>query len=230
MNKINIDGEDIPISMYGINNSYFVKWFEECCNHILVDDKLPEKYPEPILECFILREIYTNKISWCLLSEKWISMLANKMAGKKCIELFAGLGQLSHHLQKHGVDITPYDNKSWDLNINKPACEVISMGAAEAMKSKRNEKIDYVLMSWIPYDSYDSPNLPYTTDCVKVVKEIKNHHPETKMIVIGEDMGGCNANDVFFNMVNDYYIDTKINKEFQSWHGIHDHINFYKPK
>lgn len=227
--KINIDGEEFEVSLNTrYHSSSVVKWFEECCNKILIEDELPEKYPEPVLMCFNLREIYTKKVSWCLLSKAWIDKLARKLEGKKCIELYAGLGRISHHLQKRGIDITPYDDKSWELNSNKPACEVITMGAYDAMKSKRNEKIDYVLMSWIPYDRWDEPNLK-NKDCVKVAREIKCHHPETKMIVIGEDYGGCNANDVFFDMLHEYYIDHKINRVFQRWDGIHDNIGFYKP-
>ena len=227
---ITINGEEIEIPLNTINHvPSVIRWFEECCNHIIVDDILPEKYPEPVLKCFNIRNIYTDRISWCLLAEPWVNVLAEKMSGKKCIELYAGLGYLSHNLQKRGVDITPYDDKSWAFNKYKKACEVVNMKASDAIKKYRNQKVDYVLMSWIPYDPWDSPNLR-NSDCVKVLKEIKHHHPETKLIIIGEENGGCNANDVFFSMINETYFDKELDSKFQQWYGIHDIICEYKVK
>lgn len=222
--KLHINKEEFVIQTYSMYHTRSnCKEFEDICNDIIINDKFPDEYTnQEILKCFNLREIYTQLISWCLISNKWLDILANKLSGKRCIELYAGKGHLSNQLRKRDVNITPYDNGSWNSSMHSVG-NVIRMDSLNAIKSI-NDNIDYILMSWIPLEKDNNKN----ANCVKVAKHILYKHPETKFIVIGENYGGCNANDIFFNMCTSRY-PKNINKYFQSWDGIHDEILYMKP-
>ncbi len=90
--------------------------------------------------------LLSDKGIYCFYSRELIQALVPMMAGKKCLEIAAGDGTLSHMLTQAGVTITATDNQSWDKNINYPDL-VESLDAKKALAKYQPE---VVLCSWPP--------------------------------------------------------------------------------
>ncbi len=172
-------------------------------------------------QSYFFRDVYTSFCSWCIVTDKWISEIAKLLEGKKCIEIMAGNGLISHALQTHGIDITPYDNFSW--NYHKTFTTVYDMDAVECASDLT---YDYIICSWPPCEG---------TDICRVVKNMYHKNPKAKLIYIGEWENGCNAPESFFKIVNEVYkgkeaeIIDKANKYFKSFTGIYDRIHLFEP-
>ena len=128
----------------------------------------------------------------------------------------AGKGLISHSLQQRGVNIKAYDDFSWRRNIPFTYTEVENKSAMSAIK-ETDGRLDYVVCSWPPYRKNA---MSYA------VKVMAQKHPEAKLIYIGENCGGCTADDDFFNMVTT--TNGRINrfnpKNFQRFWGLYDDI------
>lgn len=190
---------------------------------ILDNNIIPDRYPESIIDDFVgsfrLREDYCKYISWCLVSNSWIDPLYNIIKGSNCIELYAGRGILSKLLQDRGLKIEAYDDFSWNYR-NYQFTDVINKDALAVVKEYKSN-LDYILMSWVPYQD---------STINKVAKAIKKYHPETTIIWIGEDYGGCNGTDKFFEMTREVNELWEVNDNFQQWDGLHDRVVMLKMK
>ncbi len=170
---------------------------------------------------YFIREIYTHFCSWCIVDDEWISEIAKICKNKKCIEIMAGNGLISHALQIHGIDIRPYDNFSWEsLTKYTTVYEMDAIECAEKLD------YDYIICSWPPYES---------TDICMVLKKMYYKNPKSKLIYIGEYQGGCTACDKFFDMVDiidrghESKIINKANEYFKRFYGINDYIILMRP-
>ena len=199
-------------------------YYRKVCWDIIVNDKLPDRY-EVNSDYLMLRDPICSYLSWCLVSNSWLDILYNKiLKGKKCIELYAGRGLISHHLQKRGCDITPYDDNSWGYLGDYVYTGIINKDTREVLEDiKSNQNIDFILTSWIPLND-DS--------CSRILKYMKYKNPKCRLIYIGENMGGCNASDEFFeNAIEDEKYSKvleEINDNYQRWRGIYDSVYIFK--
>ena len=203
--------------------SVFIK---DLVNNILENtDNIPDVYPEGLLDDFGSRECYTNNISWCLISKKWIDPLYEKIKGSNCIEVYAGRGLISKLLQDRGLNIKPYDDFSWKhmFEGNPYMFTEVEDKPADVAVKEYEGKIDYIIASWIPYEDNKE-----NKSSIKFAKAIKYKHPEATLIYIGEGIDGCNACFEFFQYFDYINFGNKLNKNFQQWEGIHDHIEFMK--
>lgn len=192
-------------------------------------ENIPNKYtdcwdsfePDVTTEAFKLREQCLNKGMYALVTWSWVTPFAEWIGDKKCLEVMAGRGWLSLALQSLGVNIIATDSYSWskERRWDEPVTEVEEIDAIKAVK-KYGKDIDLLIISW-PY----MDNIAYNT-----IKELNNINPDAQIIYIGEDKGGCTANDNFFEHFKE--INNKEFKKavsnFQSWWGIHDHIKLGK--
>ena len=178
------------------------------------------------IEAFKFRQRYTKKYGFAIIDKRWISTLINTVIKDgKVLEVMGGSGYLSWALNKMGVNnIICTDNYSWanDIRpkwINSIPFEVESLDAIDAIR-KYGTDIDFLLMSWPYMDS-----LAY-----EVLMTIREVNPKATLIYIGEDYGGCTADDDFFEAVE--YVDTdlaaKVNDVFPSFDGIHDRVYLCK--
>lgn len=211
---INNDGNDLYIT--GLMEIY--------ANH-----NIPESIKEDYLYSFQLREMIIPLQGFALLQEKWVNPLAEYLKGKKCVELFCGLGALSKCLQDRGVDIIATDNYEWAESNRIKSIDTLNfwtdiekIDAIDAVKKYKDA--DYFIISWCPYKSEAS------YEVLKLMREIA---PNAKLIHIGEDYGGCTDSDKFFEALTreDYIRDEKfsiIQKNFDHFYGLHDEINLIK--
>jgi predicted nicotinamide N-methyase len=179
---------------------------------------IPETYKEAYSIPHRLRDAYIPFMGFCLLNKKYLDELSNFLKDKKVLEVMAGNGILSTLLKERGVniistDIAPGDGNSYEL-INVFDKDIETLDAVSAIR-KYGKDMDYVIMSWPPYDE------PYATEVMQAIKEVNDN---IIVIYIGETEGGCTADYRFFEMV-DLIIDEKfksVQREYSSWSFIHD--------
>ena len=170
-----------------------------------------------------LREEYTLRCGFAIISKEWIQPLAKFIGKDKC------------------VDIICTDNLSWEEDSmtewRDHFTEIENLDCVEAIE-KYGKDVKYIIMSWAPYHEKES---------VLAYRKMKEVNPDAVMIYIGEDKGGCTACDEFFDdtymrSTINYFEDgdeippelteelrdmaSKLNFLFPSFNGIHDRIAF----
>ena len=203
----------------------------ELIDDIIATGNVPDRYiiDSNTMESFLLRDRYTCEVSWCLISNSWINPLSDLLKGHKCLEIYGGLGLLSHRLKENGIDITCTDNKSFvNMDYSKCYTDVCNMSAIDAIRSFEKDTLDYVIASWIPYED---------AFCESIARVIYQNHKNCKLIYIGEERGGCTATSNFFigyddiSNTKEYKSKIKnINSNFQRWHRIYDYVMVLKPR
>lgn len=171
-----------------------------------------------------LRGIYTETYGFSLVSLDWNKLLVDKIIkGAKCLEIMGGTGLWSQALETLGVDIICTDNLTWEKK-SKPRwknhrTEVLDMDAVQAIETFGKD-VSFILMSW-PY----MDNTAYK--CLKKMREV---NPYAMMIYIGENMGGCTADNDFFESMHQINNDAlkEINSLYRSFPGINDSIYLIK--
>ena len=164
--------------------------------------QIPEFYPNEMvsnlhMDRYTLRSDFIKTIGFTLISKDWIKPLSQWIGNRKCLEVMAGTGSLSFALQQQGVDIIATDNFSWEGNSNwndneNYWTEIEHIDAIEAVK-KYGKDIDIIIMSW-----------PYMDDTAyRILKSMREVNSNCVMIYIGEGMGGCTADDEFFENIQE---------------------------
>lgn len=168
----------------------------------------------------ILREYAIKYMGFALITKKFIRGLAEYVGDKRCLEIMAGQGCLSKSLQDEGIDIIATDNYSWNgrLNMNDTWTNIEDIDCLDAIK-KYGKEVSYILCSWIPYND----SIGY-----KALKLMHEVNPDCKMIVIGEDYGGCTADELFFQYAEEVDEDEEFVYDFRRWDGIHDYVSIVK--
>lgn len=174
----------------------------------------------------IIRDHYTAEYGFVYLYEKFIDALAEYLRGKKVLSVMSGSCTLERHLKLRGVDIISTDSGEWYgipkyCAWSKDSLSVEMVDAVTAVHQYGNN-VDYVLCSWPPYNERSA----YDT-----IVAMRETNPNLTMIYIGEDMGGCCADDDFFWTVSDDIVDDEIEHLqglFKQFWAIHDSIRFFK--
>lgn len=188
----------------------FEKYFNGLLNH-----ELPEEAPIDLIQNFYEVDIefrikypyfhrsYLYLIrqmgGFALMYKSWIRKLSKYLGKDKVIlEVMSGNGCLAKNLSDFGLKVYPTDNKSWEIfdhTYYKPWCKIEDLGTTEAVNKYINQ-IDYILMSWPPY------NESTAYEVLKLMKDYnKANNKDIKLIYIGEYLGGCTADDKFFELV-----------------------------
>ena len=177
---------------------------------------LPERFKGPDW-----RSHFIKVQGFPLLSEDWVKPLARWIGDRPCLEIMCGNGYLSYALSKYGCKIKATDNFSWEKNFDGmgkiyPIENLDCIAAIE----KYGREVKFIICSW-----------PYMDDkayrCLLKMREV---NPKCRMIYIGEDFGGCTANDDFFNELEECYVkgfDEAVSN-YRRWDSIHDTIRLVK--
>ena len=153
---------------------------------------------------FSLRRKYTNMFSWCIVDDRLLYLLKNNIHGK-AVDIIAGSGYLAKKLRELSVEIDANGPSE-----EKYGCDMQDFGITFRQDPVETCKdYDTVILSWPPYDN----NLAF--DVWQAMK------PGAVMLYIGEWQGGCNANDAFFDSIEDCVTETHA---ITQWDGIHDQL------
>lgn len=188
---------------------------------------IPNEYPKFMInssEFMMLRGAIIERQGFALVSKKWVEPLAKWIGNKKCLEIMCGCGSISYALQQQGVNVIATDNFSWNgmdsWNTKKNYwTDIENIDCIEAIR-KYGKDIDVIILSWAYMDNYAYQSLI----------EMRKVNPGTVMLVIGEGVGGCTADDDFFETME--VIDNKeidhIDAKYDTWSGLYDHIMLVK--
>ncbi len=193
---------------------------------------LPKSYPQgPMIQDFGLiypgftykfwRTEYIKSFGFPLFAEDWVKPLAKWIGDRPCLEVMAGTGYLSYALSKYGCNIKATDDFSWSSrfsNVNR-FINVENLDCVEAIK-KYGKDVKFIICSW-----------PYMDDnAYRSLITMREINPKCRMIYIGEDMGGCTANDKFFENIKLCEVKGFLDavEKYKRWEGIYDFVALFK--
>jgi hypothetical protein len=164
---------------------------------------------------YALKDKYTEH-SFAILSDDMVKSLADFLGGyNKVVELACGEGWLTWWVNKYKPETIEecIDDMSWErhkshLDIVKRACAVDYV--------RDHSDVDLYVLSWpymdmMAFDIWD--NMVVGQD----------------LLYIGENWGGCTANDEFFEAVNGCEVDHEI-EHHESFRSIHDKIRLFRKR
>ena len=166
-----------------------------------------------------VRESYVGQ-SFVLLSDEFMTALQHLCTGfSNIVEICAGIGWLSHWLNKYGdKTITSIDNKSWpDFPPDRYLDIVQQMDSLDYLR--HHPEVELFILAW-PQDDNLATRLWQTLQT------------DQHLLYIGEDRGGCTANNAFFDLILGQEVQNNATKEmrqsFLSFDDFHDHPKLYK--
>ncbi len=165
------------------------------------------------------RTKFIEEVGYILISEDWIKPLARWLGDRPCLEIMAGSGRLSKELEKQGVKIKATDDFSWDKQLHIDSSYVERLDCLKAI-DKYGSQVKFIICSW-PYMDWKMYR------CLLKMREV---NPKCRLIYIGEDFGGCTADDDFFNVLEECNVQgfKEAVSSYRRWEGIHDHILLIK--
>jgi len=171
------------------------------------------------------RMVYIHHCGFPLMNREVVNDIAAFFSGMTVLEVCAGKGFISKCLKDRGIEIITTDNMSWVDSRNdyedwrETFVPIEKIDAVEAVK-KYADQIDYVLMSWPNYDE------PIGADVLQAC--IDHCIP---LVYIGEDMGGCTADDRFFDLITEHCDGgmERITDNYIPFEGIHDSVYLITP-
>lgn len=207
--KINFNEEQKNL-IYDFYKKFFTKEKE---NFLPTKDDINKIFSK--IDCLFLRIILTP-ISFPLLNRDFIIDLKDFIINNKIDYIYdigCGNGFLSFALSKYLTNQKIYSiDKYKEKYTNKKLrfVDVINENAISFLENDNNNKRLF-LLSWASYK---------TDFAYNVLKKLKK---DDILIYIGELMGGCNADDDFFNLLEkNFKISYKLNKNFTTYE---DYIN-----
>lgn len=176
-----------------------------------------------------LRDWYTTHYGFVIPTQKFIDGLSLWIGDKKVLSVLSGSGTVERALQKAGTNIIMTDDMSWvkGLKYNSQGSafshwnveNIEDIDAVEAIE--KYPDVDYILMSWPPYDSYIAS---------EVLAAMREFNPNARLIYFGEDDGGCCGDDDFFanaEYISDNGIDELL-RHYVQFPSIHDTVMLFK--
>ena len=161
------------------------------------------------------RKKYITEFGFPLFAEDWVKPLAKWIGDRPCLEIMAGTGFFTYALSKYGCKVKATDNYSWNKTFKKTWGNVENLDCIDAIK-KYGKFIKFVICSW-----------PYMDDMAyKSLLTMYEINPKCRMIYIGEEYGGCTADDSFFDHSEFQHIEGFDNAvcSYRCWEGLHDFI------
>ncbi len=181
------------------------KFMEELIDELTIDERyrlIPQTVEESkrmkkFIQTFKMElaedTIWRKVTGYANLNFQFTKALAEKMEGKKSLEIMAGNGLLSYMLMEDGIDtfatdIAPDKSNEYISMRNGNYCDIKKLDAISAVK-KYGQNMDYLLCSWPPQGEEE------VLHALETFTKMKKH---AILIYIGEWKGGFNATDEFF--------------------------------
>lgn len=167
---------------------------------------------------FYKRDYFTQNYGWSVPSEDSIEKVKDFVGGDNIIEIGSGYGMWAKVMQDAGISITATDsfsNRGEYVPVrNKSFTDVEDLEAMEAIQKYSGYNV--LMLSWPPYDD------PMATNTLKSFSG-------NKLIFVGEDCGGCTADDEFFKVLGAFWNNVDW-VDIPKWWGIHDSLSLWERK
>lgn len=198
-----------------------------------MDLQIPEKHPYPkkarfdfsfpdVVQAYRERETWTTRGMYAFVCWQWVDPLAEWIGQRKVLEVMAGAGWLARALSEKGVNIIATDDHSWAGKWNMIFQYDVEKRDALTAIEQYGSTCDIIIISW----PYMDPN------AFEAIRKYYEVNPEGLIVYIGEQEGGCTANEEFFQHFKEVLDDTfqSISRNYRTWEGLHDSILLGKYK
>jgi hypothetical protein len=165
-----------------------------------------------------LRNNFVRQFSWAIPTPNVVRKICDATVGKKIIEVGAGTGLWAKLLKLSGSEIIATDSfESHGYREDNTYLPVHNLEAVAAIEQNRD--CDVLMLIWPAYD----------TDMAE--RALKAFNGST-VIYIGEGYGGCNANDEFFDELQQNFEELRSHDDIYvpTWFGIHDGLEIHQRK
>jgi len=166
------------------------------------------------------RDIFIKAAGFALITKNFIKALSEWIGDRSVLEIMAGTGYISKSLKDEGVNVvavTDIKESSW--GFKKEWTEVEKLSANDAIMKYNN--VDIIICSWAYMDN----------NMYEALLTMREYNPNAIILYIGEDYGGCTANDNFFENlipIEDDAFEENVIPLYRQWGGIHDEPRLVK--
>lgn len=161
-----------------------------------------------------IRDEFTSNSAWAIPTSKVIDEIAEFVGGDFVVDVGCGHALWSALLKDKGVNILALDlegeQREHYCRAGEDFMEVTLKcfpGTIAAFLHERNP--DALMFVWPSYDE------PWAYDYTQLVKP-------RKIVYVGENQGGCTADDCFHNMLRDLYRVRRLC--IPQFYGLHDEV------
>lgn len=168
-----------------------------------------------------IREAYVGQ-SFVLLTDEFLKSLQSLCAGlTSIVELGAGVGWFGHWLGKYGIRLhASIDNMSWPgFPQDRYLDSVQQMDSLEYLLL--HPEVELFILAWPEEDNL----------ATRIWQALS---PGQHLLYIGEDINGCTANNIFFELIHGYEVETDATREmkqsFLSFDDFHDQPHLYQKR
>lgn len=157
------------------------------------------------------RHRLTGICAWAVPNDEAIEVIA--ALARPVVEIGAGTGYWAWLLQQDGVTVHAFDEKPGDNHwCDGEPWTNVQVGDHTALATV--EPGSALMLCWPPYDS------SMARDCITA-------YTGDTLIYIGEDDGGCCADDAFFRTLETGWTIERC-VEIPQWYGLHDALWIYR--
>lgn len=166
------------------------------------------------------RDIFIKAAGFALITKNFVKALSEWIGDRSVLEIMAGSGYISKSLKDEGVNVvavTDIKESSW--GFKKEWTEVEKLSANEAIMKYNN--VDIIICSWAYMDN----------NMYEALLTMREYNPNAILLYIGEDHGGCTANDNFFEnliSIEDKDFEENVIPLYRRWSGMHDEPRLVK--
>jgi hypothetical protein len=175
----------------------------------------PDSKRNPYFGDFHRRDFFTTEYGWSVPSKEAIEEIKKFVGGDKVVEVGSGHGLWAKLMQDAGIEINATDyfgGRGAYLVKKEPFTNVEDLTHDRAISKYGDYNV--LMMSWPPLGS-------------PMANETLNRFNGNKLIFIGEDQGGCTADDDFYsNLCENWKSVGSIN--IPQWYSVHDVLSFWK--
>lgn len=140
--------------------------------------------------------IQRSNFSYCNISSRDADNICNLLKGKIILEIGSGNGYLASKLQEKGLQVVATDKYSLDINGYSKTLGskyFTNVDICSGLEALDKYKYEAVILSWPCY------NQPWAAEV------ILNMKVGSYLLYIGESIGGCTADDTFYDYLHCYY-------------------------
>ncbi len=176
--------------------------------------------PDYCSSAFMMRHKITCAFAWWMPTKKTFDKLCKVLRNKGVLSLGCGMGIVETALK--ATIRADGGTAKWVLTDISPATpDVHEFNAVDAVHKFLGA--DVLFIAWPTYRD------PWAYNALQAKIAIADKSGEEFLVVyVGEEKGGCTAEDLFFDLLNDKF---KIKYEYlecKNWGGIHDGVSVYK--
>ncbi len=193
---------------------------EEAKNHVAFAGIMDSR--GAYFDGYVARKLYIPEHGFVYFTKEQVDTLATELKGKRCIEVGAGTGLLSHLLQERGLDVLASDLGGEAMG-NYGMRRVWKRDHEGDSLSLLPGSFDAVLLCWPPYQGSFGAQV------------LSAMRPGQVLFFEGEGAGGCTADDAFFEVLSDTAqwttlteLTAALNTHHLQFTGIHDRWSVFQ--